>query len=434
MIIQRKSLKKLQFCRKKLFYSLLIGTIVIFSCLHWLGIPLFAQNKVTISILMRAPEAKQWQELETKFEAENPEIDLVIFPGPNATNLVEDIYTSAYLLGDSPYDLVLMDIVWVPKFAAAGWLMPLSNKLDEAELQKFMPGDLNGGMYEGELYRIPVRTDAGMLYYRTDLLEKIDAVPPETLQDLVRISKELQAKNLVEFGYLWQGKQYEGLSAMFVEILQGYGAFWIDATTKEVGLDSEAAIAAVKFLKSTIGEISPAGVTTYAEEETRLLFQNGKAAFLRNWPYVYKLLEDSVVANKYDIKPMPYQPPGGKSGACQGGWGLGISVATPHPEAAWRVIEFFSSARVQKILSSNYGYTPTRKALFQDPDLVKLYPHLPNLQKVLENSVLRPAIPQYAQASDILQRYLSAALTNKMSVEKAMNRAAKETRQLLGEL
>ncbi len=49
----------------------------------------------------------------------------------------------------------------------------------------------------------------------------------------------------------------------------------------------------------------------------------------------------------------------------------------------------------------------------------------------MQTAVVRPRIPQYAQASDILQRYVSAALTERMTAADAMNAAAKETRLLL---
>lgn len=74
---------------------------------------------------------------------------------------------------------------------------------------------------------------------------------------------------------------------------------------------------------------------------------------------------------------------------------------------------------------------PSRKSLFNDPQIVEKYPYYPQLLTVVENSVLRPPIAQYAQASDILQRYLSAALTQTMTPENAMKKAATETRQLL---
>lgn len=411
------------------FFILLIAAI---ATIQFIILPALTQQPVRVQVLMSALEASQWQPFVEKFEQENPNIDLEIVEGPNETNLVEDLYTSAFLLGDSPYDLVYLDIVWVPKFAAAGWLMPVSDRITEDELSKFLQGDVEGGRYNGELYRMPFRSDGGMLYYRTDLLAQSGYEPPETFAELMQISQALQQQMDVTWGYVWQGKQYEGLSAMFVEILQGFDAFWVNPDTLEVGLDQPEAIQAVEFLVNTIEQgISPPGVTTYAEEETRRLFQNGEVIFLRNWPYVYPLAVDSDIAGQFAIKPMVHQP-ANNSGACQGGWGLGVSNSTKHPDEAWKVIEFFNRRDIQKEFSLANGYAPALKSLYTDPDLVDKYSYFPQMLEVLEQAVLRPPIAQYAQASDILQRYLSAAITQTMTPEKAMNRAAQETRRLLG--
>ncbi len=413
-----------------IFFWVILGFCLALLTL-FLHLPGFSQQSVTISILMRAGEAQQWQPLVQEFEQEHPEINLQVIEAPNDTNQVEDLYTASFLLGNSPYDLVFMDIIWTPKFAAAGWLKDLSGYLSPAALDQFLTGDVQGGMYQGKLYRIPFRSDAGMLYYRHDLLAQAGYEPPETFAELITISQDLQQQGLAEWGYVWQGKQYEGLSAMFMEILQGSGAFWVDPQTLEVGLDRPEAIAAVKFLQDTLTtKISPPGVTTYAEEETRRLFQNGKTVFLRNWPYVYSLALDSPIAGKYSIKPMVHGE-NQSSGACQGGWGIGISDSSKHPEAAWKVIQFFIKEESQKKYALANGYVPSLKSLFNDSEIVAKYNHYPELLKVLENAALRPPIPQYAQASDILQRYLSAAVTNTMSPEKAMQKAAAETRRLL---
>ena len=411
----------------RFFVFAIVCSILIFLLI----VPILAQQRIKVTVMIQALEAAQWKPLETKFEQENPDIDLEIIEAPNATNLVEDLYTSAFLLGDSPYDLVYLDIVWVPKFAAAGWLRDLSEFVSEDELLDFLEGDISGGKYQGGLYRMPFRSDAGMLYYRTDLLAENGYNPPNTFEELTEISQNLQQKGVAKWGYVWQGKQYEGLSAMFVEVLEGFGAYWVNPETLEVGLDSEKAIAALEFLRNTIKEdISPAGVTTYAEEETRRLFQAGETIFLRNWPYVARLAADSEIAGKYALKPMVHQP-GYQSGACQGGWGLGISNSSKHPQEAWRVIQFITSEDAQREFVLKTGYVPSRRSLFNDTAVVAQYSYYPQLLTVVESSTLRPPIAQYAQASDILQRYLSAALTNSMSSEKAMQAAAAETRRLL---
>ena len=395
-------------------------------------LPVWSQQPIPIKTLVRADEAQQLQPLVDKFNQQHKDIRFEVVEAPSDSNQVEDLYTSSFLLGNSPYDVVYMDIVWTPKFAAAGWLRDLSDRLTPESAQEYLAGDIAGGTYQDKLYRLPFRSDAGMLYYRQDLLEQGGYTePPETFAELLTISQDLQQQGLTDWGYVWQGKQYEGLAAMFVEILQGNGAYWVNPETSEVGLDRPEAIAAVEFLREAIDkQVSPPGVTTYAEEETRLLFQNGKAAFLRNWPYVYSLALDSDIAGKYSIKPMVHAP-GKSSGATLGGWGLGISTTTKHADAAWKVLEFLSSEESQREFILATGFVPSRVALFNDPQIVAKYNYYPQLLEVVKSSALRPPISQYAQASDILQRYLSAAITGKMSSKQAMESAASETRNLL---
>jgi multiple sugar transport system substrate-binding protein len=398
--------------------------------------PALTQQPVTLNLLINAGEVPYWKDLMIKdFEQQNPNIRIQIIEAPNATDLTENLYTSAFILGDSPYDFVYMDVIWTSKFAAAGWLLDLSDRVTDQDLKAFLDKDVEAGRYKGKLYRIPVRSDAGMLYYRKDLLEQVGAKPPETFEELVNLSRELQEKKAARWGYVWQGAQYEGLPAMFVEILQGFGGFWVNPDTNEVGLDKPEAIKAVEFLRSVIAQgISPPGVTTYREEDTRRLFVSGEAVFLRNWPYVWASANEdaSKIKGKVGIKPMVHVP-GKKGGAGLGGWGLGISKTSKHPEEAWKAIKYFTSVQPQRRFTLETGSISSRRDLFADPKIIAKYPHYPKFQKVVESAVLRPSIAQYAQASDILQRYLNATISNpQLSAENAMKSAANETRSLLG--
>jgi multiple sugar transport system substrate-binding protein len=424
----QKFIQKQSFLHLGIFLAILLG-IILFS---WVAL---SQRPVTLSMLITAPDAQPWRQgLIKDFEAKNPGIRINLVEGPNATNLLEDLYTSSFILGESPYDLVNMDIIWTPKFAAAGWLLPLDDRISKQELAAFSPKDVEGGRYQDKLYRIPMRSDVGVLYYREDLLKEAGFKPPETFADLMQISQALQKKDEVNWGYVWQGRQYEGLVAMFVEVLDGFGGFWVNPDTLEVGLDRPETLRAVEFLRSTIRQgVSPPGVTTYIEEDTRRFFQNGQVAFLRSWPYVWPLAQakGSPIQGKVGIKSMVHAP--GKTGAaCLGGWGLGISKSSRHPEEAWKAIQYFTSEEAQRQFVLNAGFVPSRRSLFTDPKIVAEYPHYPQLLEIVDNAVLRPPIAQYAQTSDILQRYLSAALSGRMNPERAMQAAAAETRRLLG--
>ena len=399
-------------------------------------LPALTQQPVVLTMLMQSQDLVNWRPFVKEFEQKNSGIRINLIEGPSDTNLIENLYTSAFLLGESPYDIINMDIVWVPKFAAAGWVRDLTDRIPPKQLSKFIQGNVEGGRYRGKLYRIPHASDAGMLYYRKDILEQAGIPAPKTFEEMVKISQNLQKQGKATWGYLWQGKQYEGVSAMFVEVLSGFGGFWANPETFEVGLDKPEAIKAVEFLKNTIASgISPPGVTTYAEEETRLLFQNGKALFLRNWPYVWKLAnaEGSNVRGKIAIEPM-LSSIGQTGGSCLGGWGWGIAKTSKHPEQAWTAIKYLTSEETQRKFILETGLVPSYKSLFTNKEIVAQYPHYPQLLKVVERSTLRPPLAQYAQASDILQRYLSSAFTGRMSAEQAMKAAASETRNLLGSL
>lgn len=401
-------------------------------------LPALTQQPVVLTMMTQGQDLANWKPFLEEFQQKNPDIRLNLVEGPFDTNLQENLLTSAFLLGDSPYDVLNLDIVWVPKFAAAGWLRPLDNRVSAEQLAEMVENNIEGGRYQGKLYRMPTNSDAGVLYYRTDILKQMGANPPETFSQMLEILQNLQKSGAKEanWGYLWQGRQYEGVSAMFVEVLEGFGGFWVNPDTLEVGLDQPQSIEAVEFLRNTITEgISPRGVSTYGEEETRQLFQSGRAVFLRNWPYVWKLVnqKDSKVQGKVGIQPM-LQGAGQRGGSCLGGWGLGISTTTKHPEEAWRLIQYMTSKETMRRFVLETGLISSYKSLFTEPEIVAKYPHFPKLLEAVQQSVLRPPVAQYAQASDILQRYLSAAFTGGMSSQQAMQAAARETRNLLGRL
>lgn len=414
-----------------------LGLILVtaLGLLAWGRFTWMQASPVTVSFLVSAIEAQQLQALVDDFEVHHPDIHIDMVQGPNATDVIESLYTTSFLLGDSPYDIVYADLVWIPKFAAAGWLLDLSDRISEADLDQFLQADVAAARYQGGLYRIPFRSDMGMLYYRTDLLDQVGMAPPETFADLIAASNAIQAQTDVPWGYVWQGLQYEGLVTNFVEIVAGYGGFWINADTLEVGLDRPEAIQATEFMRGLIQDgISPPGVTTYLEVDSQRVFQNGQAAFLRNWGYVWADAnqEGSPIRGKIALKPMVHAP-GQPAASCLGAFGFGISASSPRPDAAWTVVDFFTSQPVQKKLVLASGYVPSRRELFNDPEILAKYPQYQQLFKVAKTTLPRPPVGQYAQLSDILQRYLSAALSGQLSPEQAMQAAAEETRLVLGQ-
>jgi multiple sugar transport system substrate-binding protein len=367
-----------------------------------------------LAILMEPDGTGVWRDLVSQFNQRFPGPPVRLIEGPAATNTREDMYSAAFLSGGSAYDIVYCDSIWVAKFAAAGWLTDLSGRLSLEDRADFLPAEIDAGSYQGKLYRMPAFTDAGVLFYRADLVP----APPQTFDDLTRLAREQQTVD--RWGFVWQGKQYEGLVTVFLETLWGFGGEWIDAATRQVRIDSPEAIRAIEFLKSTIGTISPPAVTSYAEEDTRNIFQSGRAVFLRNWPYAWMLMQRSdTMRNKVGIVPMVHAA--GRSGAATlGGWGFAISSRTKDLDRAWRFAEFVTRPEQLEQIQGRQGRIPARRAMIPA-----------EFRSILAAARPRPAIPEYAQASDILQRWLSASLTGRATSERAVAEIADQTRRLL---
>ena len=74
-----------------------------------------------------------WKEVIEAFHKAHPDIRVELEEGPASTNQREDMYTTAFSSGVATYDLAYMDVIWVPKFASAGWVAPLDERLSEEE-------------------------------------------------------------------------------------------------------------------------------------------------------------------------------------------------------------------------------------------------------------------------------------------------------------
>ena len=131
--------------------------------------------------------------------------------------------------------------------------------------------------------------------------------PPATPDELVDVAGNLVQAGKINNGFVWQGRQYEGLSCDFLEVLYGFGGRWMNTDSTALELQTAAATDAAAWLQSLITKgISPYAVTNYAESESLQAFKAGDAALMRNWPYAWAELQkdDSNVRGNVGISLM----------------------------------------------------------------------------------------------------------------------------------
>lgn len=366
-----------------------------------------------------------------RFMELHPEIRVVLQPTPDDATQRHQIYVQRLNARADDPDVLQLDVVWTPEFAAAGWLLPLDSY--GPETRGFFPATIEANVWNGRLYALPWFVDVGMLYWRTDLLERA----PLTLAEMVdSASRAMGAPGGPPRGIVWQGARYEGLVTVFLEILGAYGGEILDAGGR-VRVDEPAAVRALTHLRDQVHrwEIAPEAVLTWHEEETRFAFQNGTSVFMRNWPYAYTLVNggDSRVAGRVGVAPMPAAP-GGRPTATLGGSQLAVNPNSDAPEAAYALIRFLTSPEQMLERARLNGQFPARPALYDDPRLAEALP-IPaaEARRIIEAARPRPVTPIYTQLSEILQIHLHRALVRRAEPAAALRQAAREMRRTIRE-
>ena len=365
-----------------------------------------------------------------RFEELHPGIQVEIQRTPDDATQRHQLYVQWLNARADDPDILQLDVVWTPEFAAAGWILPL-DRFDPPK-DTFFPATVDANIWRGELYALPWFVDVGMLYWRTDLLDH----PPETMQELVTLAQRgMDSGSGVARGIVWQGARYEGLVTTFLEYLGGFGGRILTEDGR-VTVDSPEAIRALEFMRNQIYQydIAPEEVLTWHEEEARFAFQNGTVVFMRNWPYAYALLSDadgSRVAGRFAVAPMPAAP-GGQRTAALGGQQLAINARTDHAEAAYRLLEYLTAPEQMLERAAAVGQYPTRPALYDDPRLAaSLAIPVAQAREIINSATPRPVTPIYTQLSEILQIQLHRALVRQTSPEEALQAAAREMNEVI---
>ncbi len=368
-----------------------------------------------------------------KFEMENPGVRVHDETLPSSTDEQHQFYVINLEAGTSDFDVISMDVIWVPEFARAGWLRDVSRLMSEERRKDTFPGPMEAVSFGGRVFAIPWYIDAGLLYYRKDILDGLGVKPPETWKELIEIARTARNTYNDLYGFIWQGKQYEGLVCNALEYLWGNGGNVLKDGA--VVLHSPENVEALTFMRDLIEKytVSPALVTTAVEESTRHIFGNGKAVFMRNWPYAWNIFnsDGSIVKGKIGVAPLPAFS-GNQSKSTLGGWQLGISKNSKHPEAAERFVEFLTSKETQKYLALTVGYKPTLRSLYNDQDLEKQQPFITWLHDIFMNARPRPVSPYYMMITQVLQPEFSAAISGIKTPDAALASAQRQVEHILG--
>jgi trehalose/maltose transport system substrate-binding protein len=343
-----------------------------------------------------------------------------LFTAPNSTSDVLALLRQQFGAKSSEIDVIMVDVVWpgVIKQHLID-LKPYSKGVEKAHF----PAIVANNTVNGKLLAMPWYIDAGLLYYRKDLLDKYKEKVPATWEEMSATAQKIQdgerkAGNKEMQGYVFQGKAYEGLTCNALEWVSSYKGGRIIEADGKISIDNPRAAKALDMAAGWVGKIAPKGVLSFGEEEARGVFQNGNSVFMRNWPYAWSLGQksDSKVKDKVGVAALPKGGADGQSAATLGGWQLAVSKYSRHPAEAADLVLYLTSKDVQKRRAIEGSYNPTIPGLYKDAEVQKAAPFMGSLYDVFIHAVARPATvtgEKYNQVSAAIWNAAYATLSGK---------------------
>ena len=360
-----------------------------------------------------------------------------LFTPPQSTTDILALFRQMFAAKSSDLDVINVDVVWPGMIK--DHLIDLKPYSKGAEKEHF-PSIVANNTADGRLIAMPWFTDAGLLYYRKDLLEKHGEKAPTTWEELAATAKKIQdaerrAGNADMQGFVFQAKAYEGLTCDAVEWLWSYGGGNIVDDKGQITVNNPKAAKALNTAASWIGTIAPTGVLNYGEEDARGVFQNGNAVFMRNWPYAWSLGngKDSKIAGKIGVSALPKGGADGKNAATLGGWQLAVSKYSKNPKEAADLVMYMTSKEIQKERAIKGSYNPTIPSLYQDKEVLAAAPFFGDLYNVFTSAVPRPATATGLKYNEVSAAFWNAThdvLSGKEKAETSLGKLEGKLKQI----
>lgn len=375
-----------------------------------------------------------------RFMAQNPrvtiDVDSVAFgrePLDAYLEILED--------HSAEVDVFQIDVIWTAGLAEHFVDLNRYGAQDIAPM--YFDAVVANNTVDDALISLPWSIDAGLLYYRIDLLEKYGYDhPPATWDELEEMALTIQEGERREghgdfWGFVWQGYPDEGLTCNALEWIYSNGGGRLVSPSGAVTINNPQAIEIVNRAANWIGVISPPDVIFFTAEEARLLWQEGNAAFMRNWTYAYFLGQEekeSSIAGTFAVTMLPAGYSGGGA-AVLGGSQLAVSRYSKYPDWAADLAIFLSSPEEQKIRAIDGNFAPAVRDLYTDEEMLKVRPYLADLHDVAINTIARPSAvtaPNYRETSALFSSAVHAVLAGEANAETVFVEVESDLSEMLG--
>lgn len=370
------------------------------------------------------------QERAREFTADTGvKVDLTFAEYEDQYNLI-----AAAAAGKIPnFDVILVDLIWTADFARRHIIDPVPPALQARVTEGIVPEIYRPFEYRGRMWAYPFLANFQLFYTNTDLLRKAGfSRPPATLEQLVHMAEVAKSRGVSDYPIFESWKKQEVLICDFVWLVGAFGGS-LDETNGRIDLQTPAARKALEFMVMLLkkGLVNPFSLQS-DELFSADVFLWGDALFTTNWTFILgRMNEVPFNTTNFDGSLIPVAAAEKKTprstSSVSGFQGLSVMSNSPRKDLAWKFVAFLSSPEFSR---RHLEEMSVWKQVWDEAWTKERDPYLAIKREELQGVHNRPADPEYRTISETLQRWIYAALEEKVTPEVALANAQREMDRL----
>lgn len=386
------------------------------------------EEPVTITFMSWGPSeaitTPVYEQLKENFEKENPNITIEYVSVPFG-NMKQQAFI--YAAADDLPDIVESHSSWVPSFVSSDIMMPLDGLFSEEFLADFLPGAMQECRYDGQLKAIPKSVTPVVLFYNTTLFEQAGLDPdhpPETYDEMLEMAEKLAALKTPNgdeiYGLGECVSKAANVGQLSTRNWYNFNALSFDEAGR-MQFDKEAAADVLGYYRSLVTSgIAPQSALP---KDLRNLFAQGRLGMMFD---ICSTATINLLSGKgkdfekeYRVAPVPVNRTG-ENTTISVTYYLSVAKTCEHPEAAAKVIEYFTSqAGLEAYVEADNPFQPARLSIMDEPVF-----NTSDAQKLMReqyteyNEPMPPNNPQLEQAYIELVTAIQSAMQTDEELDK----------------
>ncbi|ABR60979.1 extracellular solute-binding protein [Sinorhizobium medicae] len=316
-----------------------------------------------VTLWVRTSSGAVLQGLADKYNASHD--DKVVVTQITAEQMVPKL--GAAIAGGSPPDGAVLDLIYLPTFAASDSLEDVTDFVKGLPYAEALsPSHIRLATYEDRIYGLPALPDASIIAYNTELFEKAGLDPkkaPASLAEIVDYAKKIRGIGEDTYGFYFVANSGSWLIYDFLPHIWAANADVLTDDGREATIDTPAmreTIAAYRDMWSA-GAVHPTSRSGNGNNAVEA-FASGKVGILMTGSYIVNLLTNKYPDVKFDVAPIP-GPSGGVS-SFAGGDTLSLmkGISEEKKKVLLDFVEFYMQPEQQVYITKESGM-PSRTDL-----------------------------------------------------------------------